>query len=248
MLTALTALLLAGPASAQGWDFIVDGDPMDWGALDRFDEYADVVPDTNSTVDLLGCSLRGGGVFAGGDTLFTFLFQFAAPPFQGADETTVEIFFDLSHSDSYGVEQGPWSDFRPDYVVGVTGSNGALTKEFYWRYTGSAWDKKEEADIPQVDMAFATRYLEGALDWKLLDIPDTDVPYYELRGAYNQLKAVRVSKGVYRDFLPNGDQALSEQTLPSVDPDCYSRYRDISWDIKCPSSVEANSWGRIKGP
>ena len=62
------------------------------------------------------------------------------------------------------MEQGPWSDFRPDYVVGVTGSNDALTKEFYWRYTGSAWDKKEGADIPELDVAFSSRYLEGAVD------------------------------------------------------------------------------------
>ena len=67
----------------------------------------------------------------------------------------MEIFFDMSHSDTYGEAQGPWRDFRPDYVVGVTGSNGALTKEFYWRWTGSAWDKKEGADIPEVDIAFA---------------------------------------------------------------------------------------------
>ena len=227
MLTALTALLLAGPGSAQNsGNFTVDGDPMEWSGL-RFDEYADVVPDTSSTVDLLGYSFGDASVYTGGDTLITFLFQFRAPPFQGAEETTVEIFFDMSESDSYGVAQGPWSDFRPDYVIGVTGSNGALTKEFYWRYTGSGWDKKEGADIPEVDIAFATRYLEGALDWKRLDIPDTDRPYYEVE-SYNQLKAVRVSKAAFRDYLPNGDHPLREQILPSA--------------------VEADSWGRIKNP
>ena len=46
--------------------------------------------------------------------------------------------------------------------------------------------QKEGADIPEVDIAFATRYLEGALDWKRLDIPDTDRPYYEVE-SYNQL-------------------------------------------------------------
>ncbi|MCY3762937.1 MAG: hypothetical protein OXH50_16950 [Gemmatimonadetes bacterium] len=105
-------------------------------------------------------------------------------PSRAREETTVEIFFDMSQSDTYGVEQGPWSDFRPDYVVGVTGSNGALTKEFYWRWTGNAWDKKEGADIPEVEIAFATRYLEGAMYWKLLDVPDTDRPYYELGGGF----------------------------------------------------------------
>ncbi len=227
MLTALTALLLAGPGSAQNsGNFTVDGDPMEWSGL-RFDERNDVVPDTSSTVDLDGYSFGAAGVYAGGDTLFTFLFQFRAPPFQGAEETTVEIFFDLSESDSYGVAQGPWSDFRPDYVIGVTGSNGALTKEFYWRYSGSGWDKKEGADIPEVEVAFATRYLEGALDWKRLDIPDTDRHHSEV-DSYNQLKAVRVSKGAFRDYLPNGDHPLREQILPTA--------------------VESDTWGRIKNP
>ena len=72
---------------------------------------------------------------------------------------------------------------------------GALTKEFYWRWTGSAWDKKEGADIPEVDIAFGTRYLEGALDGKRLDVPDTDRSHYDLKGDYNSDKAVRVSKG-----------------------------------------------------
>ena len=213
--------------------FVVDGDPMDWRGLDRFDEYADVVPDTNSTVDLRGFSLRGASIFwtngveAPPDTLFTFLFDFMAPPFQGPEETTVEIFFDMSHSDTYGEAQGPWRDFRPDYVIGVTGSNGALTKEFYWRWTGTAWDKKEGADIPEVDIAFATYYLEGAWDWKLLDVPDTDRSHWELKGDYNSDKAVRVSKGEFRDYLPNGDYALRNEKI-------------------LPTAVEPDTWGGVK--
>ena len=226
---ALAAVDGADVTTAQNrGTFKVDGDPMDWGGVCCYDERNDVVPDTNRTVDLRGYEFGGGGrVFNVSDTLFTFLFQFRAPLFQGTEETTVEIFFDMSQSDTYGVEQGPWRDFRPDYVVGVTGSNGALTKEFYWRYTGSAWDKKEGADIPEVEVAFSGRYLEGAWDWKLLDIPDTDVPYYELGGAYNSDKAVRVSKGVYRDYLPNGDQPLRNEVI-------------------LPMPVEPDSWGRIK--
>ena len=226
-MTTLTALLLAGPATAQGGNFTVDGDPMDWGGMCCFDERNDVVPDTNSTVDLYGYEIGGGRIF-GADTLFTFLFQFRAPLFQGTEETTVEIFVDLSESDTYGVEQGPWSDFRPDYVIGVTGSNGALTKEFYWRYTGSAWDKKEGADIPELDVAFATRYLEGALDWKRLDIPDTDRPYYEVKSR-NSYRAVRVSKGVFRDYVPDSDQPLRKVRI-------------------LPSAVESDTWGGIKNP
>ena len=235
LLFSIIALTVVGGADPQAagaqnrGSFVVDGDPMDWGGF-RFDERNDVVPDTNRAVDLRGYEFGGGGrVFNVSDTLFTFLFQFRAPPFQGPEETTVEIFFDMSHSDSYGVEQGPWRDFRPDYVVGVTGSNGALTKEFYWCYTGTGWDKKEGADIPEVDIAFATRYLEGAWDWKLLDVPDTDRSHYELKGDYNSDKAVRVSKGVFRDYLPNGDYALRNEVI-------------------LPSAVESDSWGRIKNP
>ena len=216
-------------------NFVVDGDPMDWpGGPSRLDERNDVVPDTSSAVDLRGYEFGGAGrVFrlngaeAPPDTLFTFLFQFRAPPFQGPEETTVEVFFDMSHSDTYGEAQGPWRDFRPDYVVGVTGSNGALTKEFYWRWTGSAWDKKEGADIPEVDIAFATRYLEGAMYWQLLDVPDTDRSHWELKGDYNSDKAVRVSKGEFRDYVPNGDYALRNEKI-------------------LPTAVEPDSWGGIK--
>ena len=220
--------------------FTVDGNPEEWGGP-RVDEYADVVPDTNSAIDLRGFQFCGGCVFypneiavveGAPDTLFAFLFDFMAPPFQGPEETTVEIFFDVSHSDSYGEAQGPWVDFRPDYVVGVTGSNGVLTKEFYWRYTGSGWDKREGADIPEVDVALGGEYLEGALDWKLLDVPDTDVPYYELGGNVNSDKAVRVSKGEFRDYLPNGDQPFMDSIFPSHEA----------------TAVEPDTWGGIKSP
>ena len=227
MLTGLLGLPLVIPALAQDTgNFTVDGDPVDWSLL-RYDERNDVVPDTNSAVDLRGYRFGAAGVFTGGDTLITFLFQFVAPPFQGAEETTVEIFYDMSQSDTYGEAQGPWTGFRPDYVIGVTGSNGALTKEFYWRYTGSGWNKKEGADIPEVDIAFATRYLEGALDWKLLDVPDTDRPHYELKGNYNSYRAVRVSKGAFRDYAPDADQPLREVRI-------------------LPTAVESDTWGRVK--
>lgn len=238
-----TILAMAAVDTAQAQDplnFKVDGDPMDWRSLANRDERSDVVPDTNSTVDLRGYEFGGGRIFHlsgedSADTLFTFLFDFIAAPFQGAEETTVEIFFDLSVSDTYGVEQGPWSGFRPDYVVGVTGSNGALTKEFYWRWTGRAWDKSEGADIPELEVALRSEdaggWLEGALDWKRLDIPDTDRPHWELKGAYNSLKAVRVSKGEFRDYVPDSDQPpLETSTLPPG-----------------PTDIEGDSWGRIKG-
>ncbi len=49
--------------------------------------------------------------------------------------------------------------------------------------------------------------------WKLLDVPDTDRSHYELKGDYNSDKAVRVSKGVFRDYLPNGDYALRNEVI-----------------------------------
>ena len=116
-----------------------------------------MVPDTNSTVDI--DSYGVGGV--GGSE--AFIFRFLAPPFQGEEETTVTLFYDVSNDSTFGALAPPWPQrFRPDFAFGVTGSNGALTKEFYWRYTGSAWNKKKGADIPELEVALSGEYLEGA--------------------------------------------------------------------------------------
>ena len=51
------------------------------------------------------------------------------------------------------------------------------------------------------------------------------MPYYELGGDFNSAKAVRVSKGEFRDYLPSGDYAFrNEMILPfheatAVEPD-----------------------------
>ncbi len=213
MLTALLALILMGSALAQdAVNFVVDGDPEDWGGgPGRYDGRHDVIPVTNSTVDLRGfefcgsCPFHLNGINEAPDTLFAFLFDFLAPPFNGSEETTVELFFDTSVAATYGAPQPPWSEFRPDYVFGVTGKNGALTKEFYWRHTGSEWVKKEGADIAELEVALSGEYLEGAVDWKLLDVPDTDLPIKEIE-RFNQKKAVQVSKGAFRDYVPDSGQ------------------------------------------
>ena len=243
-LFSIIALAAVGvPDLALGQDrstFTVDGDPKEWGGL-RIDESFDVVPDTNSAVDLGGFSFCGGCLFYPNeiavvedapDTLFAFLFTFIAPPFRGPEETTVEIFFDVSHSDSYGEAQGPWVDFRPDYVVGGHRQQRRPDQGVLLALHRQRVDKKEGADIPELDVALGGRWLEGALDWKLLDVPDTDVPYYELEGDFNSAKGVRVSKGEYRDYLPNGDQPLVEKIHPSHES----------------TAVEPDTWGEIKSP
>ena len=107
---------------------------MDWSGASRFDQYADVVPDTNSTVDLVGFEFGGAErVFNVSDTLFTFLFQLWPRPSRGPRRRRWRSSSNMSESDTYGVEQGPSRDFRSDYVVGVTGSNGALGKETIMR-------------------------------------------------------------------------------------------------------------------
>ena len=193
MLTALLGLTLAGPASAQNrgmrGSFVIDGNPEEWGGGINLDPPFDVVPDTNDAVDVINYSFYPGGIFrwgpisGGTDTLFTFLIKFLAAPFQDAEETTVELFFDVSQDTTYGAPQPPWSNFRPDYVVGVSGSNGALTKEFYWRHSGSGWEKKKGADISELKVALGVYrhgWLEGAIPQRFLNIPDTSLPLQQL--------------------------------------------------------------------
>ena len=83
----------------------------------------------------------------------------------------MELSFDVSQDFTYGAQmQLPWDDFRPDYVVGVTGSSGDLKKEFYGKYADGEWKKKEGADIPGVEVALSGLWLEGAIPDKFLDI------------------------------------------------------------------------------
>ncbi len=39
-----------------------------------------------------------------------------------------------------------------------------------------------------------------------MDLPDSDPPSYELKGAFNSLKAVGVAKGVFRNYVPDCDR------------------------------------------
>ena len=212
-----------GPDMAMGQNrstFTVDGDPMDWGGeWTRSDEYADVIPDYQQhrrPSRLLVAAVerifypRG----AEPDTLVTFLFQFVAPALpgrRGDDGGNLLRLVGERHLRRWRSLRGPtsgrttWSESPAATAPSRRSSTGA--------HTGSGWDKKEGADIPELDIAFATRYLEGAMYWQLLDIPDTDRPHYEVE-SYNSTKAVRVSKGAFRDYAPNGDHPLREQHTP----------------------------------
>ena len=213
---------------------------MEWTGGSLLDPGFDVVPDTNEAVDVINyeLSLLGyfhrDGISERTDTLFTFLIKFLAAPFQDAEETTVELFFDVSQDTTYGAPQPPWSNFRPDYVVGVSGSNGALTKEFYWRHSGSGWEKKKGADISELKVALGVYrhgWLEGAIPLRFIHPPDTSLPFTRLEYLNYQV-ALRVSKGRFRDYVPDATEGPFG--------DHYIK------NVLNPSHVKPKSWGRIK--
>ena len=232
MLTALLGLTLAGTAPAQDRaNFFVDGDPGDWRHTWSIDDNYDVVPDTNSTVDVIQYR-HGWGNYRRYDPsrqrwMFAFILRFLAPPFQGAEETTVELFFDVSQDTTYGEVQPPWKGFRPDYRVGVIGENGALTKEFYRRYAGGQWVNTEGMDIAELEIALSGQWLEGAIYADALGAPDRGRPegqdYFDLKWA------TQVSKGTFREYLPDGNH--------------YDPWRPFG---ELFTIVKPESWGRIK--
>ena len=89
-------------------NFTVDGDWQDWKHLGMLDEYYDVIPDTNSTVDIGAYEYSEGMFGPSGDKrkLFTFIFKFLALPFQGSEPTTVDLFFDVSADTTFGDDLG----------------------------------------------------------------------------------------------------------------------------------------------
>ena len=214
--------------------FAVDGDPIDWGGAHGFDRFHEVTPDTNSTVDIRKYGFGWGefgdhkGVMAPlPRELFAFILKFLAPPFQGSDPTTVELFFDASIDPAFGDLTLPWKEFRPDFRIGVTGQDGELTAEFYRRYVGGQWETTTGADITEVELALSGRWLEGAIPWPALGSPGG--PAGSPEESLNFLWAVQVSKGMYRDYLP--------------DDNWYDPWRPFEDYL---TNVEATSWGKIK--
>ena len=218
--------------------FTVDGDPGDWGRsghLSSLDDPFDVIPDTNSTVDIRQYGYGYGKYGPRGDNapprreLWAFIFKFLAPPFQGSEPTTVELFFDVSAASAdptFGDPTPPWREFRPEYRIAVTGQNGRLTTESYRRYTGGQWGTPTEgADIPEVEVALSGLYLEGAILWSALGSPNPD-PMEPWIFSW----AVQVSKGTYRDYLPD------ETSTP------------YPWDPlrRDFTTVEPMPWGKVK--
>ena len=187
--------------------FVVDGDHSDWGGGTEYDLRGDVVPDTSRAVDirLIG---YGWGEYGPNDgrekrELFAFILRFMAPPFQGSEPTTMELFFDLSKDRTFGELTPPWPEFRADYCVGVTGQDGRLTTEFHRRYVDGQWETTTGSDIAQLESALSGRWLEGAVPWAALGNPKAPEP--EDSDSYLPFRfAVRVSKGIFHDYMPDG--------------------------------------------
>ena len=199
------------------------------GGLD--DPY-DVIPDTNSTVDIVGYS------YAGADPLdppkpgyFAFIFEFIAPPFQGSDPTTVDLYFDVSPDTTFGDPTPPWRRFRPDYRLTVTGQDGRLTTESHRRYTGGQWQTPTEgADITELEVALSDYWLEGIIPWSALG-GDPPRPQDGKRPKVRSYSwAVQVSQGPYRDYWPDDTS--------SPEP----------WDplMEYLTAVDPQSWGKVK--
>ena len=105
----LTLLVISTTASAaERVLFTVDGKYMDWGSHgtgpSMYDRAYDVVPDTNSTVDLraYGYGWNEYGRDSSSQQLFAFMFRFLKPPFQGTETTRVELFFDVLPDSTQG--------------------------------------------------------------------------------------------------------------------------------------------------
>ena len=121
------------------WEFVVDGDWGDWGrgGPSEGDEFYDVTPDTNSSIDIITYgyglgSFRGDGASGPEDReLFVFIFRFLEDPFRDSTQTSVELFFDVSADSTLGEATPPWVGFLPDYRIEIVGRNGGLTKEIY---------------------------------------------------------------------------------------------------------------------
>ena len=223
---ALAAITGDEAVAQDRFGFVVDGNPEEWGGR-GLDSIFDVVPDTNSTVDIGSFTYGYGEYWSDGfdappDSLFAFLIFFLAPPFQGSEETTVELFFDVSMDRTFGELTGPWPEFRPDYVIGVTGSNGALTTEFRRRYVGGQWETTSGADIAEVKGALSGNWLEGAMSWSALGNPkppadpDKHQPFHF---------AVRTTKGTLHDYVPDVDRGVFESWLTMVVPQSWGRIK-----------------------
>ena len=230
------------------WQYVeIDGDPEDWPSWDR-DPGSDVVPDTSSTVDVLFYKFRPDPVLFSRfhSPEFAFLLRFKAAPFQGVEETRVEILFDVVSPDtSYGELTSPWEEFRPDFILGVVGKDGRLVREFHRRYVDGRWETTKGSDIEEIQTALDGMYLEGSLPWDSVGDPlgmeDLDPPDATTGSYFNFKLAFRVSKGDYRDYLPdNSETYFHKRGTPGWKP-----FGGYTWYC-CGTDVDSKSWGQIK--
>ena len=230
----LVAVAWSGASAQSRGGLVVDGDIEDWGpyAASFLDRLHDVVPDTNSSIDLAGYDY-GWGEFGSDDSdtpprreAFAFLLWFFAPTFQGSDPTTVEVIFDASSDTTFGEAVPPWRNFLADYRVGATGSNGRITNRFHRRYVAGQWNTVEGGDIPQlkIELSDDGHWVEGEISWESIGSPGpVDGEGFPLRWTF------LVSQGNYREYVP--------------DDGWYEPWNPIVHHL---TVVEPMSWGRIK--
>ena len=160
------------------------------------------------------------------------------PPFQGADETTFTIYFDAAEDETLGEAQSPWSEFRPEYRVSVTGSGGSLTKESIQRYSAGQWQSPQEApDLPEFDVGLSGEMLEWVVPMSSIGALHVWSP--EREGSFTFQWAAKVTRGANSDYVPDlrsteGDEGRSNGGGPA------SRWYEPG------SSIESTSWGGIK--
>ncbi len=192
--------------------FAVDGDWRDWGRSGpgEGDEFYDVAPDSNSSIDIityaygLGSFRREGAEGMEDRELFTFIFRFLQAPFQDSTRTSVELFFDVSADSTHGEATPPWVDFLADYRIEIVGRDGGITKEIYRRLAGDGWVVSAGENLAEVEVALAGQWLEGAVPWAALGNPG-DSPEEEERGYYYFKWTARTTRGGSHDYLPGGE-------------------------------------------
>ncbi len=227
-----------GTAHAQDVSgFVVDGDWGDWGGggPGEGDEFYDVTPDTNSSIDIIAYGY-GLGSFRrddanGTENLFAFIFRFLEAPFQDSARTSVELFFDVSADSTLGEETSPWVGFLPDYRIEIVGNNGGLTGETYRRLSGDRWIVSAGEDLPEVEVALSGQWLEGAVPWAALGSPG-DTSEERERGYFHFKWAAKTTKNGSHDFVPDGNT-----------------YFEVPWgpvDLRISTAVESQGWGWIK--
>ena len=215
--------------------FVVDGDWRDWPLSSSLDAAFDVVPDTNSSIDVITIAAEEdftGELFRNGRE-FYFLLKFLAPPFQDTTATSVEFFFDVSADSTFGEAAPPWVDFLPDYRVEIIGENGDLTQELHRRFDGTRWVVTQGEDLSEVEAAHSGHFLEGAIPWAALGNPGDTQEEIE-RGYFYFKWAFKTAQGGSYDYAPDQDFYLP-----------WGYYSGFG-SGKIYTIVGPRSWGRIK--